>query len=130
MYLAEGGRGWVPFTFAISLSQPSDLPIRVNYATLSSGRGAALGGTASTPDADYIVVSSTTLEFAPGQLTKVITVYGRGDTLVEGDETFFVRLSAPVNARLATSTGIGTILNDDRAVSPTQSPSPFSGGIS
>jgi hypothetical protein len=36
-----------------------------------------------------------------------------GDTLVEPDETFFMNLSAPVNATLGDAQGVGTIGDDD-----------------
>jgi hypothetical protein len=40
-----------------------------------------------------------------------------GDKLKEGDETFFVNLSDPVNGTLADGQGVGKVLNDgDRLV--------------
>ena len=36
-----------------------------------------------------------------------------GDTNVESDETFKVKLSNPVNAEIADATGVGTIKDDD-----------------
>jgi hypothetical protein len=44
---------------------------------------------------------------------QTITVLVKGDTASEVDETFFVNLSAPVNATIATGKGTGTITNDD-----------------
>ena len=46
------------------------------------------------PPADYTATSGT-LTFAPGELTKTITVPVVGDTTVEPDETFFVNLTGP-----------------------------------
>ena len=40
-----------------------------------------------------------TLTFAPGETSKTITVPVNGDRLVEPNETFFVNLSTPTNAR-------------------------------
>ncbi len=72
----------------ISLSQPSTLPVTVNYATAD---GSATGG------ADYVRVNGT-LTFAPGQTSQTITVRSRRDALVEPTESFFVNLTAPTNA--------------------------------
>ena len=68
-------------------------------------------GTA-TESSDYAAASGT-LIFAPGDLSKTITVMVSGDTLYEADETFKMILSDPVGATLVTSQGIGTITNDD-----------------
>lgn len=62
---------------------------------------------------DYVTVPLTTLTFGPDEATKPVAVTIRGDNTVEGDETFALVLSAPVNARITDSIGIGTILNDD-----------------
>ncbi len=113
----EGNRNTTRATFTVSLSNPSDRQISVGYSTYSSGRGVAIGGTDSTPGVDYLAIPPTTLTFASGQISRTITVLVKGDTLVEGNEPFLVRLSAPVNARLAKSVGVGTIQNDDGAPS-------------
>lgn len=110
----EGDASYSKATFTLALSNPSSRTISVGYSTYSSGRGAATGGTASTPGADYLAGNGT-LSFAPGQTTKTVTILIKGDSLVEADETFLVRLFAPVNARLADGTGVGTIQNDDKA---------------
>ena len=52
----------------------------------------------------------------------MITV--NGDTVVEADEQFRVSLSSPSGASVGDSQGIGTIRNDDVAVSPSSSPPP------
>ncbi|MFB2816238.1 Calx-beta domain-containing protein, partial [Umezakia ovalisporum] len=61
---------------------------------------------------------SGTVEFAPGETTKEITVYVSGDTDLEGDEGFSVTLSDAVDAIINTDTAEGTILNDDSDVLP------------
>jgi hypothetical protein len=82
-------------------------PVTVGYATAD--------GTASAPE-DYTAASGT-LTFAPGETAKTVSVAVVGDTLVEGDETFSLVLSGPVNATLAgalaTATATATISNDD-----------------
>src|SRR6185436_16843003 len=57
-----------------------------------------------------------TVNFPSGTTNRTITVTVNGDTSVETDETFLVNLSSPVNATLAKSQGVGTILNDDGVV--------------
>ena len=64
---------------------------------------ATAGGTA-TAGSDYAATSGT-LTFNPGVTTQTITVNVNGDTTVEPDETFFVDLSAPTNATIATAQG-------------------------
>src|SRR6185437_10974373 len=80
--------------------------VTVTYATAN---GTATSGGA-TPD--YTAVAANTMTFLAGTttLTQTITVNVNGDTTVEADETF------PVNATIATGTGLGTILNDDPLV--------------
>jgi len=60
-------------------------------------------------------VAPQTLTFLPGETTKTVTVLVNGDTAVEANEKFVVRLSSAVNATIKTSFGVGTILNDDVA---------------
>src|SRR5205807_1659739 len=47
--------------------------------------------------------------FNAGETAKVVSVAVNADAINESAETFFVNLTSPVNARLANSTGIGTI---------------------
>ena len=49
----------------------------------------------------------------PGVTSQTITVKVNGDTTTEPDETFFVTLSAPVNASISKAQGQVTIVNDD-----------------
>ena len=53
------------------------------------------------------------LTFAPGMISKTITVSIRGDIVKELDEFFFVNLTNPLNATIADSQGLGKIINDD-----------------
>jgi CSLREA domain-containing protein len=100
---AEGNSGTTPFTFTVTLSAASASTVTVAFATAD---GSAVAGS------DYAATSGT-LTFAPGVTSQTITVNVNGDTTVEPNETFVVNLSAPVNATLAVSQGVGTILNDD-----------------
>ncbi|MCZ2340934.1 MAG: hypothetical protein LC104_03960 [Bacteroidales bacterium] len=99
----EGTGGTTPFTFTVQLSGPSQTPITVDYVTAD--------GTASEIS-DYTRTTGR-LTFAPGETSKTVTVLVNADNLGENDETFTVSLLNPVGANLLTSTGTGTIVNDD-----------------
>src|SRR5207247_318475 len=91
-------------TFNVTLSNPSDQTITVDYATND--------GAATIADGDYAATSGT-LAFDPGQTAKTVDVTINGDTTHEADETFTVDLSNPGNAGIADGSGLGTITNDD-----------------
>ncbi|NVN93684.1 MAG: HYR domain-containing protein, partial [Bacteroidetes bacterium] len=105
----ETNSGTTIFNFTVTLSNVSDAPVTVNYATSN--------GTATTADLDYIDTGGL-LTFAPGETTKNVSVTVYGDTKLELDETFHLNLSnLDNNGRAITlgSNGLGTILNDDAA---------------
>ena len=93
--------GTINADFTVSLTGPSNLPITVNYATPDA---TAQAGVDYTPE-------SGTLTFAPGQTSKVVAVPILGQTVNKPTQTFTLNLSAPANATLGTSQGVGTILN-------------------
>jgi hypothetical protein len=102
---AEGApAATTPQTFAVRLSAASSHTITVDWATLNGTAGPA----------DYTVASGR-LSFAPGEIQKIITVEVKGDTLVEPNETYRVRLTRGTFAVIADSVGIGYIRNDDSA---------------
>lgn len=109
---STGGAGSTAL-FTVTLSQASTQTVSVQYATAD---GTAQAGT------DYVAASGT-LTFAPGETQKTIAVTVLGDTNVEPDESFFVRLSTPANAIIADGEGQGTIRNDDTAAPPPVTPS-------
>jgi hypothetical protein len=100
----EGDSGVINAVFTVALSSPS---VQTVTLVLSSVDGSAAG------TSDYAALSPTTLTFAPGETIKTVTIAVNGDTAVELNETFFVNLTTPVNAVLADSQGLGTIVNDD-----------------
>ncbi|MBK7030042.1 MAG: tandem-95 repeat protein [Bacteroidales bacterium] len=108
--LTEGNTGTKNFTFTVTLTDAVSGTVTVDYATAN--------GTATLVDGDYIATSGTVV-FSAGQTSKTIIVPVNGDTKVEADETFTVELSNLANGGydviLGTSTGNGTILNDDAA---------------
>jgi hypothetical protein len=100
----EGNSGTTAFTFDVKLSEASGLPVSVNWKTLS-------GGTA-TPGSDYTAAGST-LNFAPGETSKQITVLVNGDAVSEPNEYFQVSIYQPVNITLDDSLANGTIFDED-----------------
>jgi uncharacterized repeat protein (TIGR01451 family) len=101
--MSEGDSGTKNFVFTVTLSQASGQTVTVDYATAN--------GTA-TAGSDYQSATGT-LTFAPGDLTKTITVQVNGDTANEPNETFFVNLTNAQNAAISDNQGSGTITNDD-----------------
>ena len=98
----EGNSGTTNATFTVTLSNPSSQPITVNYATVD--------GTATTADLDYNAATAT-ISFAPGEISKTVTVAVVGDTKSENPEAFTVNLSNVTNATITKATGVGTITN-------------------
>jgi hypothetical protein len=101
--VTEGNVGTTTAIFTVTLSPASGQTATVNYATAD--------GTA-TAGLDY-VAGSGTVTFPPGSTSQPVSVSVIGDTLFEGDETFFVNLSGAVNANIVDGQGVGTILDDD-----------------
>ena len=101
--VVEGDIGTKPLNFTVSLSVPENNTATVNWATAD---GTAVAGE------DYQAAAGT-ITFAPGEITKTISVNVVGDFTKEPDEYFTVNLSNPVNAGVSGAAGRGTILNDD-----------------
>jgi hypothetical protein len=101
----EGNSGEKDFDFTVSLSNPSDQQITVDYDTADDS--------ATIADGDYDSASGT-LTFAAGDTSKTVTVKVNGDTTDEPDETFDVDLSEnSTNSSIVDGTGAGTIQDDD-----------------
>ena len=101
----EGNTGTALRQFMVTLSAASMQTVSVQYATAD---GTAKAGS------DYTSASGS-LTFAPGELTKTISVAVIGDTTVESNEKFVVKLGTALGATILTGTGTGTIVNDDVA---------------
>jgi hypothetical protein len=109
--VAEGQAGSRALTFTISLSNPSGKTVTVGYTT--SDGTATSGGSSATGGLDF-VASTGTISFPPGTSTQTLSIIVNGDALNEANETLGVAISSPVNATLsASTTGVGTITNDD-----------------
>ncbi len=103
----EGNSGLTSAAVTVALSNPSDLPITINYAT---NDGSAIAGQ------DYVAASGV-ITFAPGEQSKIITLQVKGDTEFESDEDFEVILSNASNGAYLPyypETDVD-ILNDDLA---------------
>jgi hypothetical protein len=102
--VTEVNAGTRDAVFTVSLSAVSGSTVTVDFTTAN--------GSAVAPS-DYLSVSGT-LTFAPGEVSKQITVQTVGDVVVEANETFSVNLSNPTNATIAgAGYGLGTITNND-----------------
>jgi hypothetical protein len=89
--------------FTVRLSAASTQSVSVEFATANAS---ALAGS------DYLPTNGTLL-FPPGSIALPVNVSVIGDTLNEGNETFLLNLSNPVNALVPLPQAIGTITDDD-----------------
>ena len=105
--LTEGDSGSKNAVFTVSLSAAATGDVTVDYVTSD--------GSATAPD-DYAAVNGT-LTFAPGETSKQVTVAVAGDVLDEPHETYSLNISNPSGATLSRARGLGTILDNDPAVS-------------
>jgi Ca2+-binding RTX toxin-like protein len=101
--ITEGDGGVLLLNFTVSLSNPSDQLISVQYSTAND----------TATDSDFTAVLDETLYFAPGETTQTIAIEISGDTADEAIETFQVNLTNPTNATLADAQAIGTITDND-----------------
>lgn len=101
--VGEGGSGGAVASFPVTLTAPAGREIDVDYATSDV---TAIAG------ADYTAATGT-LVIPAGTTSLTIDVPVLGDAVYEGDETFSISLSAPVNANLLASSATGTIIDDD-----------------
>jgi Calx-beta domain len=100
----EGNADTTSFTFAVTLSATAEAPVTVDFATAN---GSAIAPGDFTP-------TSGTLTIPAGAMGSTITISVVGDTALEKNEAFYVKLSHPSpNAYLGNTQGVGTILNDD-----------------
>jgi hypothetical protein len=105
----EGNAGNTPFTFTVSLSNPSFQTITAAYSTADS--------TATVAGGDYTAASGT-VSFPPGVTSAPVVVTVKGDLTLEPDEIFSLGLANPTNATIADAQGLGRILDDDDHTPP------------
>src|SRR4029453_7408699 len=110
----EGNTGLTDFVFTATLSAPASSVVKVKWFTETCTADPKV----PCGDGDYLDASGV-LTFPMGVTTRTLTVQVVGDTDPEGQEVFFVALSEPQNATLATlpqGQGQGIIDNDDGAL--------------
>src|SRR5205823_4472695 len=105
--VTEGNTGSINARFTLTLSAASDVAVTVHYDTAN---GSALAGSDFTG-------ASGTATIPAGQTSVGILIAVTGDRLAEATENFFVNLSAPVNAGISDSQGMGTILDNEPRIS-------------
>jgi uncharacterized repeat protein (TIGR01451 family) len=110
--ITEGDAGNVSAVFTVTLSMVGAQTVTVDYATAD--------GSATAP-ADY-ANNNGTLSFSPGTTQQTVTVQVVGDTVVEGDHSFYVNLTNPSNATIGDNQGVGTIIDDDSGTTLCSSP--------
>jgi uncharacterized protein YdeI (BOF family) len=96
-------------TFTVSLSKAAQSAVSVDFATLD---GTAFSGE------DYLAKTGT-INFATGETSKTVTVQINDDSLIEGEETFNLKLSNLKGLTIGDDLGIGTIVSDDINNNPT-----------
>src|SRR5262249_31156635 len=102
--VVEGDAGSAVVKVPVDLSAPSSAKVTVSYSVQD--------GTA-TAGSDFVAHKAKVTFVPGGPVSKVISVMVYGDTVKEPDESIDVDLSAPVNATLANTEGVVTILDDD-----------------
>lgn len=109
--VVEGDGGNRAMQFVVSLSGAATGPVSVRFATSD----VSATGVAKARGGDYVSRSGA-LVFKAGQRSKTVSITVLGDTAIEGAEAFELRLSTLTGpAVMGSSTGIGTILDDDPA---------------
>ena len=107
--VTEGNAGTRNATFSLNLSKPTAVDVTVNYSTANVA-GSAVAGS------DYEAKTGT-VTIPAGQTSASFTVAVIGDRTPEQTEIFAVNLSAPTNATIVDSQGIGMILDDEPRIS-------------
>jgi hypothetical protein len=92
------------YSFNVTLlGSLSSIPVTVDYSTEN--------GTATAGE-DYTYTSDT-LTFNPGETVGIIYIPIIDDLIYEGDESFYVNLSNPINATISLGQGEGIILDNE-----------------
>ena len=102
---AEGNAGTSSFNFTVQLSAPAKAG-GVSF-TVNTADGTAAAGS------DYLAIVNGSGSIPEGSSSTTVAVTVNGDTVFEGNETFFVNLSNVTGANVTDSQGLGTISNDD-----------------
>jgi hypothetical protein len=107
--VVEGNSGGTTMAFTVRRSPLAPGDSLVSYSIA--------GGTATSGTDFQALAVNGTLTFLNLEFLKTVEVTVRGDIIAEADETITLTLSNPGNALIADGTGVGTIVNDDAALS-------------
>ncbi|NCC77560.1 MAG: hypothetical protein EOM08_14145, partial [Clostridia bacterium] len=108
--ITEGNSGTTTMAFTVSLSSPAPVGgVTFDIATADN---------TATAGSDYVVKSLTSQTIPEGSSTYTFDVTINGDTVIEGNETFFVNLTNVIGATVSDGQGQGTITNDDVNTTP------------
>ena len=120
--------GISPVVEGNAVSSARRVAVRLSAPSTETGTamvGARPGGTATEGSCgagrDY-TFPFRGISIEPGRTVAGVDLTVCGDGAVEPDETFFLGITAPVNAVLGDSIAPGTILNDDAAAAPPPAP--------
>jgi hypothetical protein len=102
--VAEGDAGTRTITFPVTLSTPAAVPVTYGITTADAG---------AVAPADYQAKSLVGETIPAGQQGRTFSVVVNGDTAIEPNEAFQVKLSAPTGATIFDPAALGTVLNDD-----------------
>jgi len=101
--MPEGNSGTTNAAMPVTLSAPSTQTVTVDYATSD---GTAKAGV------DYVAVSGT-LQFAPGETSKIVNVPVIGNVVQQHNRSFTLNLSNPNGAALPATSTYFVIVEDD-----------------
>ncbi|GGA87975.1 hypothetical protein GCM10011521_28010 [Arenimonas soli] len=107
--IEEGDDGIREAVLTATLSHPSNQPVRFDAETGSSSASASQ---------DFVYASFQGLEIPAGATSMQFSVTVIGDSIDEGDESFYVALGGLTGARVDDSIVWVTILDDDSASEP------------
>jgi len=99
----EGNTGTTMARFVITLDSKFSQPVKADFL---------ISDLQATSPSDYQAASGQ-ITFLSGTTVTTLNVPVTGDTQVEPEENFLVRLRNPVNGVFARSAALGVILNDD-----------------
>jgi Ca2+-binding RTX toxin-like protein len=110
--VTEGNTGTSIATVSVSLTNPSDQTIVVNYLTTDGS--ATTGGVLNAGGNDYVAIPGGSVTFAPGQTSATVNVTVNGDIADEPNEAFTVNFNGAGSGNFAVgSTSTITIIDND-----------------
>jgi ELWxxDGT repeat protein len=117
--ITEGTGGTRTVRFTVTRTGSTSGAASAAFTTVN---GSAIAG------ADYVAQSGT-VAFTAGQTSRFIDVVVQSDAVIEENEGFFVTLSAPSGATLASHLGTGVIDDDDHRAELSIVPVPEAGSV-